>query len=97
MGLKVKPMCVYCGAEDTLTIDHVVPLSRWREFGIARRVLDNKSNRVLACRKCNLEKGKLSPRAWFKRHPEYRARFMHHARFLSDTIRALVDYDVGDE
>lgn len=72
-----------------MTIDHVVPISRWREFGVKRRVLDNKSNRVIACVRCNAEKGAMSPREWFDLHPEYKERFMREARYLSDTVKKI--------
>jgi len=86
---KSKQRCVYCGGDGPLTIDHVVPISRWREFGVKRRVLDNKSNRVIACVRCNAEKGAMSPREWFDLHPEYKERFMREARYLSDTVRKI--------
>ena len=86
---KKKQQCVYCGSEDPLTVDHVVPISRWREFGVPRRVLDNKSNRVLACRRCNNEKGNMSPQEWFARHPEYRERFIREAKYLSDPVKRI--------
>jgi 5-methylcytosine-specific restriction endonuclease McrA len=41
--------CAYCGAEDKLTLDHVVPL--------ARGGLDEPSNVVPACGPCNASKG----------------------------------------
>ena len=62
---KTKTACVYCGSDKDLTVEHVVPISRWREFGVRRRVLDNDSNRVHACLKCNAEKGAMLPREWF--------------------------------
>ncbi len=74
-------------------MDHVVPVSRWREFGVRRSVLDNGSNRVLACERCNREKANLSPREWFSLHPEYRDRFRREAKYLSDTIRELAGID----
>lgn len=86
---KQSASCVYCGSTTKLTVDHVVPISRWREFGIRRRVLDNKSNRVLACLRGNAEKGNLSPREWFALHPEYRERFRGQAKYLSDTIKGI--------
>jgi 5-methylcytosine-specific restriction endonuclease McrA len=88
---KSHQLCAYCGSQDTLTIDHVVPISRWREFRVARRVLDNKSNRVLACLKCNAEKGAMTPREWFAKHPEYKTRFMSEAKYLSNVVRRLID------
>lgn len=81
--------CVYCGSTERLTIDHVVPISRWREFGVRRRVLDNNSNRVVACLRCNMEKAAMSPREWFEKHPEYRERFRREARYLSNTVKRI--------
>lgn len=89
MAKKKKKQCVYCGSDGPLSVDHVVPISFWREYGVKRRVLDNSSNRVTACIKCNSEKGGMSPREWFERHPEYKQRFMCHAKYISDTVKQI--------
>jgi|YNPMSStandDraft_2_1061718.scaffolds.fasta_scaffold46312_1 5-methylcytosine-specific restriction endonuclease McrA len=89
MGKTKLRACVYCGSTEDLTIEHVIPLSRWREFQLRRRVLDNPSNRVIACRKCNAEKGDMPPAQWFQLHPEYRKRFIQEARFLSNKVKEL--------
>lgn len=81
--------CAYCGAPVADTIDHVIPLSRSREFRVKRRVLDNSSNRVPACSSCNQEKGNMPPAEWFKMHPEYVATFNRVAKYLSNRVRAL--------
>ena len=86
---KNKGACVYCGSDQTLTTDHVIPISRWRELRIKRRVLDNPSNKVIACRPCNAEKGRMLPQEWFELHPEYKQRFIREARYLSDTVKRL--------
>lgn len=91
------PTCAYCGDGEDLTVDHVVPISRWREVGMKRRVLDNPSNRVTACRKCNLEKGNMLPGRWLKRHPEYKNHFLSEARFLSDAVKAIIAAGVREE
>lgn len=88
---KGHKACVYCGSTKNLTIDHVVPISRWRELGVRRRILDNPSNRVIACQKCNFEKGNMLPAEWFKLHPEYKCRFLQKARYLSNTIKAIIE------
>lgn len=44
-------------------MDHVVPISQWRKYGVRRRVLDDDSNNVLACHACNEAKGCSDPRA----------------------------------
>lgn len=41
--------CVYCGAEDDLTVDYVVPLAFGGEMSI--------ENAVCACRSCNSSRG----------------------------------------
>lgn len=86
---KRETTCVYCGSEGPLTTEHVVPLSKWREFGVKRRVLDNSSNKVPACAKCNSEKGAMPPKEWFDRYPDYRERFVREARYISDTVRKI--------
>ena len=73
--MKRQNACVYCGSLRKLTVDHVIPVSRWREVGINRRILNNKSNLVIACRKCNEEKANLLLQEWFFRHPDYEKRF----------------------
>jgi 5-methylcytosine-specific restriction endonuclease McrA len=84
-----RKRCVYCGSEEPLTVEHVVPISRWREFGVKRRVLDNKSNRVAACATCNAEKGAMSPKRWFEIHPEYKDRFEREAKYLSNAVKRI--------
>ena len=86
---KRKKECVYCGSEGPLTVEHVVPISRWQEYGVKRRVLDNKSNRVVACARCNGEKGEMSPKEWFEKHPEYKERFVREAKYVSDTVKRI--------
>ncbi|MCX8043136.1 MAG: HNH endonuclease [Desulfobacterota bacterium] len=86
---KLKRACVYCGSTENLTIDHVVPISCWKQYRIKRRVLDNKSNRVIACQKCNQEKGKMDPKVWFEKNPHYRERFLREAKYLSDTVKKI--------
>jgi hypothetical protein len=76
-----------------MSVDNVVPVSRWREFGVRRMVLDNDSNRMPACLRCNSEKGTMSPGEWFDLHPEYKKRFKSRARYLSDAIRRIVGMD----
>lgn len=90
-----KNVCFYCGGDGPITTDHVIPVSRGREFRIRRRVLDNKSNRVPACLKCNQEKADRTPGEWFELHPEYRGRFLANARYLSNAVRMAVEGAIG--
>lgn len=50
--------CAYCGAEDKLTIDHVVPISRGG--------LDAPDNVVPACKSCNSSKGAKTLDEWLR-------------------------------
>lgn len=72
----------------------MIPLSRWQEFGLRRRLLDNPSNRVLCCHRCNAEKGNMHPREWLALHPEYASHFAAEAKYLSNAIRFLVGLPV---
>lgn len=54
--------CHYCGArltESSVTLDHVVPLSRGGEMGIR--------NIVMACQKCNQRRGNWSYSGFVRR------------------------------
>jgi hypothetical protein len=50
-------VCVYCGARKTLSIDHVVPLSRAGTDPRVLALLDSVDNCVCACKTCNSSKG----------------------------------------
>jgi len=41
--------CIYCGAKEKLTVDHMIPLSRWGP--------DHPDNAVMVCGRCNSSKG----------------------------------------
>ena len=53
--------CQYCGKQhsiDELTVDHVIPLSRWKEMPHDPLLKPNSwKNQVCACRRCNTQKG----------------------------------------
>jgi 5-methylcytosine-specific restriction endonuclease McrA len=87
---KKNPSCAYCSSTRNLTVDHVIPISRWRELRVKRRVLDNESNRVIACMKCNSEKKNMMPAEWFALHPEFKACFQTEAKYLSDLVRKYI-------
>ena len=52
-------MCAYCGSEDDMTRDHVLPKSRGGSH--------DESNKVWACRSCNSAKGNRTPEEWLGR------------------------------
>lgn len=54
--------CFYCGSKDTLTIDHIVPLSRGGRHSIG--------NLVSACNMCNATKNARFITEWKKESPQ---------------------------
>ena len=85
---KIKA-CVYCGSSMSPTIDHIIPKSKWHVYSIKRRILDNKSNKVIACFKCNQEKDSMSPKMWFDLHPEFKEHFIRETKYLSNKVKEI--------
>lgn len=59
-------LCIYCGATENLTVDHIVPSSR---AGIDPRIqalLESQDNCVLACRTCNSQKSDRDAFQWYR-------------------------------
>jgi hypothetical protein len=48
--------CVYCGATENLTMDHIIPISRASIDQRVKNLLDSSDNCVWACKKCNTSK-----------------------------------------
>lgn len=58
-------VCIYCGATENLTTDHIIPASR---AGVDPRVgnlLESPDNCVWACKKCNSSKGARDIFEWY--------------------------------
>lgn len=58
-------VCIYCGAEENLTVDHIIPASR---AGVDRRIknlLESPDNCVWACKHCNSSKGDRDIFEWY--------------------------------
>ena len=56
--------CQYCGskcARSDLTIDHVIPKSRRKEFNLTIEEIGAWNNVVCACQECNVTKGNRTP------------------------------------
>ncbi len=55
--------CVYCGATDNLSIDHLFPRIKGGE--------DNADNLVCCCKSCNSSKGKKDLMAWYNERGQF--------------------------
>jgi hypothetical protein len=63
--LEKGRVCVYCGATGSLSMDHIIPISR---AGVDPRIevlLDSSDNCVCACRQCNSSKGDRDVFEWY--------------------------------
>jgi len=60
---KWNHQCAYCGSEENLTIDHVIPQSRGG--------LDNTKNVVCCCHSCNQNKGHEHWKLWYVQQDFY--------------------------
>lgn len=72
--------CVYCGAGEHLTLDHVVPRSKGGR--------DSWHNLVTACQKCNTEKGDRTPEQaeMEMRHKPFRPSFIMYLREFNGKV-----------
>ncbi|MEL6674758.1 MAG: HNH endonuclease [Bacteroidota bacterium] len=73
--------CVYCGARDSLTIDHVVPKSQGGR--------DSWDNLVTACQRCNAKKGNRTPEeaGMSMRHKPFRPSFVMFLSTFNGNVR----------
>jgi hypothetical protein len=57
-----RHICCYCGQKKKkLTIDHVKPKSRWKEFGMRKSDMNTWMNAVSSCVSCNHQKADRTP------------------------------------
>lgn len=85
--------CLYCQHTGQLTIDHVIP-PKASEFGLRKReLMNNMSNMVPACLKCNGKKGNMIP-AEFLDFPELLI-FLKKAKYLSAKVRTALESSPG--
>lgn len=54
--------CQYCGASSKLTIDHVIPKSRIKEFNLTKQQMNSWENMTTSCQKCNNKKDNKTPK-----------------------------------
>ena len=59
--LERDGVCVYCGSNDHLTLDHIRPKCKGGQY--------DASNLVAACRSCNRSKGSSDVLEWFLGQP----------------------------
>ena len=55
-SLEKGNVCIYCGSEEAISMDHIIPISRAGVDPRVMRLLDSADNCVLACKKCNSSK-----------------------------------------
>lgn len=58
-------VCVYCGSDKCLTLDHIVPVSRAGVDPRVKMLLESIDNCVWACRVCNSKKGNRDVFEWY--------------------------------
>ena len=63
--LKIYKKCVYCNSKDDLTVEHIILKSKAKEYKLPYRKINSEGNLVVACRKCNEEKGGKIPKLFF--------------------------------
>lgn len=63
MLVELKEECAYCGNNENLEWEHIIPKRKIE--------LDIIDNMVKACKKCNLEKSGKDPFEWYKNEKKY--------------------------
>ncbi|MCK4394826.1 HNH endonuclease [Candidatus Bipolaricaulota bacterium] len=58
-------VCIYCGASENLSTDHIVPISRAGVDPRIGAILDSADNCVCACKRCNSSKGDRDVFEWY--------------------------------
>lgn len=56
--------CAYCGSDKSITMDHIVPISRGGNH--------TEDNVIPACKSCNASKGAKVPHEWGMKQPKVR-------------------------
>jgi 5-methylcytosine-specific restriction endonuclease McrA len=79
--------CVYCTSKEELTVDHVIPKSQARLYGLSRREINVDSNLVTACEQCNKAKGTRTIEDFLDEEPRRKRMFLHLARYINHQIK----------
>ena len=85
--LRRDSSCVYCGSQENLTVDHVIPMSRRRDYKLTPREINNYGNLVTACEDCNRQKTGKLPHEFFAESPDKLKHFMYAAKYVSDRVK----------
>lgn len=83
--IRSAACCVYCGAVDRLSLDHLIPRLQGGE--------DAADNLVTACRTCNSSKGSRDVLEWFASQGEFPTLVVLR-RYLKLAIRYCVRHDL---
>jgi len=75
--------CEYCGASEGLEWEHIIPVSRGGP--------DNIDNQVLACRRCNAEKGDKCLYEWYGEERKYEIPRIAWGKYLK------IVYDIHEQ
>jgi 5-methylcytosine-specific restriction endonuclease McrA len=60
--LRDEYRCQYCGETTNLTLDHVIPRSRAKEFKLSKHEINAWENVVTCCASCNCKKDSRTPK-----------------------------------
>jgi 5-methylcytosine-specific restriction endonuclease McrA len=60
--LRDEYRCQYCGETTNLTLDHVIPRSRAKEFKLSKHEINAWENVVTCCASCNCKKDSKTPK-----------------------------------
>lgn len=80
--------CVYCGAEDNLSLDHLIPRIKGGT--------DDVDNLVCSCRSCNSSKGKKDLMRWYIESGDFPS-IMVLRRYLKLVYHQCIEYGILDK
>jgi hypothetical protein len=92
-------VCIYCGCEEAISMDHIIPISRAGVDPRVMRLLDSADNCVLACKKCNSSKRDHDVFEWYGKDHIDEVPQLVLSKFLKLTYRLHEEQgtlDLGD-
>ncbi len=88
LKMKLPQICVYCGHDSHLSLDHMIPR--------ARHGMDEADNLVWACRPCNSSKNKHDMMAWLSKKGMFPSIFVLR-RYLKIVLSRCDEMGILDE